>query len=455
MDLEDERRGLGAVDIGLICLLLFGLYTGLTLQLGAKLPVPSLPAGVAGLTLIARHRDRITSAGLASLLAVILLYLLSILSAQDLAFLPKRFTGFVQIVYSLVVGYGLFLALTQANRKQVADLFLCLCLLILVGTLLEDYGGLRSVSDKVRTLLYSSGVYEADVRDELLYGRIRPKLFASEPSAVTFAYTLYGFTWLVMSRWRWRLVLYLALVAVGTFAMPGPTLMLMLLLIAPYQFLVAVSSEADKSQKMARLAKMLCVAVVLGGLAAVMAFSIFSARLKEIGAGSDPSFFYRVTGPALAARAVVAERPLAGAGLTAEEAVEGVILNAYMRSRGFSPHWHPITDSKQYVINYFWLHWIYLGLGWGSVIFIALTFWLRNLAVPSIAFCWLVWSILGQASGAYVGPVTWSVLFLAAALAVLRQREPAALPASLDPARPLTRPLMFAPAHKLRRSMPG
>ena len=56
------------------------------------------------------------------------------------------------------------------------------------------------------------------------------------------------------------------------------------------------------------------------------------------------------------------------------------------------------------MINYFWEHWIYLGLVWGLIMVGALTVWLRVLGVPSAAFCWMVWAILGQASGAYVGP---------------------------------------------------
>ena len=74
------------------------------------------------------------------------------------------------------------------------------------------------------------------------------------------------------------------------------------------------------------------------------------------------------------------------------------------------------------MINYFWLHWIYLGLIWGLIMAGAITIWLRVLGVPSPAFCWMVWAILGQASGAYVGPTCWAVLFLAAAAAVLYQR---------------------------------
>jgi hypothetical protein len=47
--------------------------------------------------------------------------------------------------------------------------------------------------------------------------------------------------------------------------------------------------------------------------------------------------------------------------------------------------------------------------------------------VPSVAFCWVTWAILGQASGAYVGPTCWAVLFLAGAAAILHQRTPVAL----------------------------
>ena len=52
------------------------------------------------------------------------------------------------------------------------------------------WGMLRPLSDFVRGKLYNNGyIYDADIRDEILYGRVRPKLFTSEPSAVTFAWS--------------------------------------------------------------------------------------------------------------------------------------------------------------------------------------------------------------------------------------------------------------------------
>jgi hypothetical protein len=167
---------------------------------------------------------------------------------------------------------------------------------------------------------------------------------------------------------------------------------------------------------------------------------LFADRLRQTSAGNDPSYFYRVQGPALTALYVAQHYPLAGTGLTGEPFIEQQVINVYVQSASFSSGWMILSPATELLINYFWLHWIYLGVLWGTVIALALTLWLRVLCVPSPAFCWVVWAILGQSSGAYVGPTCWAVLFLAAA-AVVQQR-----PAEVDEA-----PRLYpAPAVDLR-----
>lgn len=415
---------LGAVDLGLLVLFLLGLYTGYEYRITAEVPIPATVSGLAGLAMLWRRRDDITPHAVAGLLVVLLVYLGAILSAEDLGFLAKRFTGLVQMTYSLAIAYALFLTVVRADRGQLAALFLALCVAIVAGCLLESYTGLRAVSDAVRNQIYNFGVYASDIRDELLYGKIRPKLFTSEPSAVTFAYALFAFCWLVASRWRWKLLGFPGLLGAGLVAMPGPTLLLLLPLLVAYYLGPLGDDQSPADDRLGRWIK----AATLGGVAlvvfAVLAGTIYAERLGQIGSGSDPSFFYRVIGPALVAMDVMQHHPWAGAGLTAENFIGADILNVFVRSPQFSAAWR-FDRPAEVLTNYFWLHWIYLGLVWGVLALAALLLWTKILAGRDLAFAWIAWAVFGQASGAYVGPKTWAVLFLALSLACLARRQPA------------------------------
>ena len=413
--------GIGWVDIALIYVFLIGLYTHYTIMVTATVPFPSMPAGIAGLILLWRRRQQITEKALIGFLLILFLLVVSILVAPDPAFLPRRLNGLIQITYSITIGYGLFLTVVQARRRQIAGLFLGIALFILIGCLLEDYTGLREISDQVRERIYSQGVYDADLRDMLLYNKIRPKFFASEPASVTFCYSLFTFIWFVTSRWRFKLAFYVAMVAIGIFAMPGPTLTLMLVIVLPYMMFLA--SRRNGRLDFGRLLKVGVVAFVFLVAAVVVGQSVFSARLKEISNGNDASFFYRVQGPALAGLGIMKEFPITGAGLTGEPFVEQRIVNIYVQSPAYSTTWRAVSPATELVVNYFWLHWIYFGLFFGVAVIFAVSGWFYALGVPSVAFCWAVWTILGQASGAYVGPTCWAVLFLTGAAAVLHQRS--------------------------------
>jgi len=416
---ETSDRRLTTFDLALIAVFLLGLYLGVSLQITSKIPLTCAPSGFAGLILLWRRRDDMQPRHLAGLLGVVALYLVWILIATDLAFLSKRFTGLVQLTYGLVIGYGLFLTLLRAERRQLANILLGFCLFIIVGCILESHTGLRAISDKVREKIYDSGVvYDADLRDQLLYGRIRPKLFTSEPSAVTFAYTHYCSIWLVVSPWRWKLLIYLGLVGLAMIVLPGPTLVLMLLLMIPYLVLL---SGANSRRSTTRLIGMIALSVVVLGITVVVGQTLFAARLAELSRGEDASFFYRFTGPMLVAFDIFRHFPIAGAGLTGEPFITDNVMNVYMNSPSFQSAWR-ISRIGDVLTNYFWLHWIYLGLVGGVVMFAALSVWLRMLGVPSILYCWAVWLILGQASGSYVGPKTWAVLLIAAGTSILSVR---------------------------------
>ncbi len=415
----EASRRLDTLDMILVAIYLLGLYLGVSLDISTKVPLTCAPSGVAGLIMLWRRRDQIAARHLAGLLMVVTVYLCSVLAASDYAFLSKRFTGLLQLTYSLVIAYAMFLTLVQGERQQIAGVLLVFCLAIIIGCLLETYAGLRPLSDAVRTKLYRMDeVYDADLRDQVLYGRIRPKLFTSEPSAVTFAYTHYCSLWLVLSPWRWKLPAYFGLMGLALVVLPGPTLVLMLLLTAPFLVFLA-GSRPGRRPSIARTAGALGLSALLIGLAAVGGSIFFAERLDELANGRDASFFYRFTGPMLVAFNIFHHHPWAGAGLTGEPFIADEVINVYMNSPSFQSAWR-ITRIADVLTNYVWLHWIYLGLVWGVICAVAISVWLRMLGVPSVLYCWAVWAILGQASGAYVGPKTWSVMLIAAAASILQ-----------------------------------
>src|SRR5262245_30060259 len=113
---------LDGLNVALICLFLIGLYTNYTIPISTKVPFPSAPAGLAGLCLLWRRPGDITSRAFIGLAAVLFLYVASILCATDIEWLPRRFNGLIQLTYSLITGYALFLTVIQANRRQAAAL---------------------------------------------------------------------------------------------------------------------------------------------------------------------------------------------------------------------------------------------------------------------------------------------------------------------------------------------
>ena len=122
--LRQARGRITGFDIALVIFFLLGLYTNYTIEISTKVPFPSAPSGIAGLFLLWRRRDQLTPRAVSGLVAVLALYVISVLVASDVTFLHRRTNGLIQLTYSLTVGYGLFLAMTQASRRQIANLFL-------------------------------------------------------------------------------------------------------------------------------------------------------------------------------------------------------------------------------------------------------------------------------------------------------------------------------------------
>ncbi|MEX0923962.1 MAG: hypothetical protein WD489_06245 [Rhodovibrionaceae bacterium] len=432
-----ERQRAGFFDAALCILFLTGIYLGIAITLPGGVPIPCVLAGVAGLLLVFRHAPGLPQSHAVAGLLVLLVAALSILSAADYALLPERFKGFVQFSYSLVIGYAFFLSARNFPLRWLAGLFLAAVAAILAGCLLEiAWPGFKQASDLFRGAVFDSGVYDADLRDLELYGRVRPKLFTSEPSFLTFNFTLFAFCWYVLSRLPGKTFVYLGLLAVGYLVMRGPTLVLGALLVPVYEVFLGSRRNAGGSRGVDGTRALIAAALAgfLAILGLVFGWEAFALRIEGIVAGRDPSFFSRVIAPAAIAFDTLKAHPFAGVGLTGWEALDAQVAQLYATTDFLSIDMLFDGASKS-LTNYFWALWIFLGLFWGTALLLALSGLLRALAVPSLWFCWSVWIVFGQAAGGFVGPRTWAVLFLAAAISIVHERaRQAAAQTPLSPA---------------------
>lgn len=443
-----RQQGPDAFDAFLVVLYLLGIYLGVEIRLSAGTPVPTVLSGLAGCLMLLKHMNRLREEHALHLVCVIALYFLAVVSASDVSYLGKRSTGLLQLAYALIIGYGLWVTLMLFDRAALARIFGWFCAALVVGSALENFvEPFRALSDAVRGAIFDFGVYDADERDIELYGQIRPKLFTSEPSALAFGFVLFAICWYVLSEWRWKAAAYAAMFAAAFLLFRSPTLLLGLVLLGVYEvFLAPLRTTAYGPRydfERGVLAILLAIAVL--GIAAVVAFSLYPERIDAIRGGTDPSFFARVTAPFLVAAEVVRDQPIAGIGLTAESSIDGLVNQIYAHG-GNLVSTHTFSSAKYALTNYFWSHWIYLGLAWGVILLLALSSFLKILNAPSILFCWGMWAVLGQASGAYVSPKTWTVLYLACAVSILHQRvrssrvsmlPHAALPGRMVAATPL------------------
>lgn len=424
-----RRSQSDSLDRLLTGLFLTGIYLGIAVNLPGGTPVPAALAGAAGLAMVAKHCASIRQAEAFAIVAILVVGVASIALAPDPGLLGERLKGFIQFAYSIVIGFGFFLTAKQIGSTWLNRFCLAFALAILAAAALETLlPSVRALSDAFRTWAFNYGVYDADIRDMALYGRVRPKVFTSEPSFAAFGFTLFSFAWYSLSPSRLKLPLFLGLLGAGYLILRGPTVLLGAPLIAVHQVLLAArrAGPAGRSTDWTRVFLGLVIAAMVGVAAAVAGSVLLADRLYDIAAGRDPSFFSRIIAPPLVAAKIVSQHPVTGAGLSGWEYIEPTVAQLYASSSWLGMEY--TFDSAAYAItNFFWLHWIFLGLGFGILMLAVVTGYLRILGVPCLLYCWAVWTVFGQAAGGYVDPRTWTVLMLAAVIATIHEREASAL----------------------------
>jgi hypothetical protein len=407
----------------LVVLHLLGVYLAVPLRGpgGFEFPVATMIFTVP--VLLAINLDRIRSRHLYPMIALVGIAMLTVVFAPQAGeFFGSRLKGLVQWTWSIASAYALVLELSRWSRADMARLLGGASAVILVGCVLENYGGLRDVSNVFRRLVFVSVQFEWLARDIEIVGMLRPRLFTSEPSDVAKFFTITTFGWIALSTSRYRHAMGPLLTIAGFFLIRSP----IVLLVVPLQAVLLTLGRplATGPMPLSKPLKASVLLVVVGAVT-VVAAALLLARVQALISGAEPSAIIRIAAPVIVAGQTVLMSPVWGAGISGTESIADIIVNAYTLF-GLAKFADPMLTGEHMTVsnlitNAFWLHWINFGLFGGLLAVFALAWWMKALGIRRRLLAFVVIFAFAQTMGAEHGPYFWA--YVALILAICRHLD--------------------------------
>ncbi|MGB9144759.1 MAG: hypothetical protein WCC14_02970 [Acidobacteriaceae bacterium] len=418
----------------LVCIFLifFGLHTEIALAPGNKLLLPFVVsfAGAVGVLLLNVKRIKFSVVSLFGALSLILV-IFAVITAQGDGNLPQHIISTGQLLYSLVIAYGTFLGIQVLGMRRASRFFLIAAIVLIVGSFLELYGGLRPASDAFRAAVNSwqpTSLYNSDLRDIQNYGGIRPKFFTREPSILgaMVGYAIL-FWFLSARRFTGFRVLGAAVLTVPAFLLVRSPEILVCFFLTFLFFLLEIGRVGTSRMRATSLSVSVLVAMLVApGLVA-----------SNANYGQTGSFFYREVAPPLVAAAVLRSQPFFGTGIGgwAQVVPYGeTVMNKAPGSVYRNLQHVEMTDpdvAKDILHSAAWEFWSDLGILGGIVVLWVLARALRELEIPRRFFIFSCGALIFTMSGALNEPRQWVCLFT---MACLYQMHTAALSEGREPA---------------------
>lgn len=392
--------------VGLNCYIL-ALYLNIAVTAGSFI-VPGV-LGLVGAVLMVMH-FRFT-------VPVVLLFLFLTLSLVGGHSEPDEFVemflirlpSFVQIVVAIGCAHILLCAMTN-YADAVRRTLRFWMLFITIGVVLEALiPGVREVSDAFRSWAFDGRfIYDAENRDLVDYGIVRPNLFSQEPSHVSKGFVVFATGWYLLASRR-RLLTLLVCTAIVTLFLRSP---FTLLAIPLALFLGRMASGRP-------LSRVVAAGVPILGLVAIGASQLFSARLENIASGEDTSFFTRYQGPFEVASATIQEYPIFGVGIGAKEAMWDAVYDSYLLY--FSDATYLYKVYLDHFNNAFANSLMFFGVVGGIAFYWLVSWWFRSMNVPRTVSLSVV-LLFFMLDGALEGIRMWSSIALILGCFVIAQQ---------------------------------
>ncbi|WP_141058379.1 hypothetical protein [Stenotrophomonas rhizophila] len=403
--------------VGLTLLVAFfvGAHLRLSIYSGGSVLIPQFICLAAGAALAALYHRALLKALPLMLLLAAALVLAPILNFPFLSTSAvfETYKGSIQLLVSMTLMLAVAALVTTVEPARLAKLSTRLWLFFVLLALLE-FVALRDVFEAISQAIYSAsgrGVYNGVERDQLMYGQIRPKVMATEPSFL--ATTL-------------LCLCTMAILSMRSAGKPhavrnGLLMLAVTYLVCPSMIIVFFMAAIATWMYWPRTKKgRALVLFLLGG--ALVSTLIAQSYMTQLAAlsklalgdhGATGSFFGRIAvGPSVGID-VLERYPLLGVGVGNAEAARPIIDSNWLNKGAFALFpWFadPTLRANDLMSNGFWWQWIYMGAV-GGLLFMALTKALlrtMGVALPfrAIVCAWIVW----YAGAAFVDPISWFAL---------------------------------------------
>lgn len=409
-----SKDSITRIEYALVYLFMLSLYTYVPITIGdLKIP-PLLPSLFAITLFFTSCKGRVKKSTATVIALFLLLALISIVfSPSPLIYLGERTKGFLYFTLSIVTAASIQATLSRWDRTQISRMMSLLTILILTGCFMENYLGLRALSDTFREAIIKTDVYVSDARDINTSGMIRPKLFTAEPSFVAIFLVFTISNWYYTSNERQKSIIFVGFFGLAAFLVRSPIIFLLLLVYTAGS--VKNFSSEIKGRALNNKLLLLPFLLLLLVAATFSAQEIISQRLNEILELEDASFLIRIVVPILVTQELMQTSPMFGAGISGYEYLEEIIYTAF-RELGIHIHFD-IDEISRRIVNIFWAIFINFGL-FGGVIFILLFHKLtKNAGVSTKANLFIYYSIVivyTQIMGGFNGVRFWSMALITA-----------------------------------------
>jgi hypothetical protein len=421
-----DRYDPGTAGFLLVAVHLAGVYLNVPFNVGG-VEVPMVTSLVTVPLLLIRNYPRLDRRRVLPLLGLLVVAGLTILFAPSpVQFFGDRLKGLLQFTFSLAAAGALALELSAWPRRQIARLCLAGVVAILAGCLLENYAGLRVVSNAFREAVFPTAQLQFVERDIEVAGFERPRLFTAEPSEVAKFLVLLAFGWVALSQAAYRHAGGVLITLAGLWLVRSPIIVLLL----PLQFALMVAGRPAVPSPRILSPGVAAVVLGLGALLAVAgALPFLASRIGLAVSGGDLSSVMRIVTPVLIAWQTLLASPLVGAGISGSEAIVGIVLQSY-EATGMGQLALLSLDSgagnlANEITNSFWLLWINFGLLGGLLVIALLDRWFVAVGARHRWLAFFAVFVFAQTMGAMHGPYFWTyVAFIGVIVAHLDEIGP-------------------------------